>query len=437
MMRRTLLLIVIVALGLGGCDMFASHKKPLPGVRISVLSLENRLKPDPALQKIPIMLPRPHENRSWPEAGGEPDHAMYHLALPLQLARVWRQSIGEGNAEDAWVLTAPVVAEGRVYAMDGRAGVDAYDAANGRRLWRVTLKPKGQLGDSFGGGLAYSKGRLFATTGYAQVLALDPKSGKVLWRKDVGAPIRCAPTVAEGRVFVLTVENQLEVLAAKDGRPLWSHDGIPKTVDLLGGASPAVAGEVVVVGDSSGELYALAVENGRQLWSHTLAGIRSVDAIAALADIHGRPVIDRDRVFAVGHSGRAMGIDLRTGERAWGQDIGGVYEPWVAGDYIYFLGNNNALICLTRNEGKIRWVRQLPSYENAKDKDGPIAWAGPVLASDRLIVLSSKGDALAISPYTGKPLGRISIGGPAYLSPVVAGNTLYILTSDAELSAYR
>ncbi len=437
MMRRTVLLLAIVALGLSGCDLFASHKEPLPGLRISVLTLDRRLTPDPELQKVPIMLPRPQENRAWPQAGGDPDHAMYHLALPLRLQKAWQQTVGEGNSNDAWVLTAPVIADGRAFAMDGRATVNAYDAASGRPLWRVELKPKGQLGDSFGGGLAYSNDRLFATTGYAQILALDPKNGKVLWRKNVGAPIRCAPTVANGRVFVLTVENELEVLAADDGRLLWSHSGIPKSVDLLGGASPAVSGEVVVVGDSSGELSAFAVENGRPLWSHNLAGSEGKDAVSSLADIRGRPVIDRDRVFAASHAGRTMGIDLRTGARVWEADIGSVYEPWVAGDYVYILGNGNELICLTRNEGKIRWVRQLPSYDNPKKKEDPIFWAGPILGSDRLVVVSSKGDALALSPYTGEPLGRIEIGGAAYVSPVIANKTLYILTNDAELSAFR
>ncbi len=399
-MLRGIFLFALVAVGLSGCGLFSSHKEPLPGMRISVLSLERRLQPDPALQKIAIMLPRPRENRNWRQAGGEPDHAMYHLSLPLRLTEAWRRKIGEGNSDSAWILTAPVVADGRVYVMDGRANIAAFDAQNGGRLWRVKLKPKGQRGQSFGGGLAYSKGRLFATTGYAQILALDPKSGKILWRKDVNAPIRSAPTVAEGRVFLVTVENQLEVLSAADGRLLWSHFGIPKTVDLLGGSSPAVSGEVVVVGDSSGELYALAVENGRLLWTHNLSGSGGADAVSSLADIRGRPVIDRDRVFATGHGGRTMAIDLRTGSRVWSQDMGGIYEPWVAGDYIYLLDNDNDLVCLTRNEGKIRWLRQLPSFENEKKKEDPIEWAGPVLGSNRLVVLSSRGDALSLSPYT-------------------------------------
>ena len=228
----------------------------------------------------------------------------------------------------------------------------------------------------------------------------------MIWKTGVAAPIRSGPTVADGRVYAVTVENELVALAADDGRRLWAHNGIPETAGLVGSASPAVEGEVVVVGYSSGEIYALTVENGRPLWSDSLASVRAVDAVSALADIRGRPVIDRGRVFAISHSGRMIAIDLRSGERVWEQDIGSTHGPWVAGDYVYVVSNDDELICLARNDGKVRWVRQLPRYEDEKNKEDPITWAGPVLGGDRLIVLSSNGWALSVSPYTGAPLGR-------------------------------
>jgi len=268
-------------------------------------------------------------------------------------------------------------------------------------------------------------------------LALDPADGKVIWRSSVGAPVRSAPTVSDGRVFVVTVENELAVLAADDGRRLWVHNGIPETASLLGSASPAVEGEVVVVAYSSGELYALTVETGRPLWSDNLASTRNVDAVSTLADIRGWPVIDRGRVFAASHSGRMAAIDLRSGERAWEQELGSTHSLWVAGDYVYILSNDNELICLTRNEGKVRWVRLLPSYENEKKRKDPMTWAGPVLGGDRLIVLSSDGGAVSISPYTGDPLGREDMSAGGYFAPVIADNSLYVLTDDAKLSAYR
>ena len=436
-MKRLALAILVLG-ALAACGLLGGVKKvPLAGERISVLSLDSELTPDPELAKIEITLPRPQLDKNWPEAGGYPNHAMYHLALPEKLGEAWRRSIGAGASRDTRILSAPVVEQGRIYAIDGDDRVGAFDARTGKQLWQTELRPKEQKGHSFGGGVAFWQGRLYAATGYAQALALDPATGKVIWRHDLSAPVYAAPTVADGRVFAVTVENELDVLATDDGRRLWSHNGLPKTAGLLGGASPAVAGEVVVVAYSSGELFALAVQNGRPLWSDNLAGTRGIDAVSSLSDIRGRPVIDRDRVFATSHSGRTQAIDLRTGERVWTQQIGSVHEPWVAGDYVYLLSNDNELLCLTRNDGKVRWALQLPSWENEKKKADPIIWSGPVLGGNRLIVLSSNGQALSVSPYTGKPLGRIEIASGSYLEPVIADDTLYILSDDGTLAAYR
>jgi outer membrane protein assembly factor BamB len=402
-----------------------------------VLSLDRQLEPDPDLARIPITLPAPVVDPDWPEAGGYPNHAMQHLALPDKLSQAWKADIGEGSSRYTHVLSQPIVASGRVYAMDGGVQVSALEAATGNRLWQVDLRPQDERGNSFGGGVASWNDRLYVSSGYAQVLALDPADGKVIWKTDVGAPVRSPPTVSDGRIFVVTVDNELTVLAAEDGRRLWTHNAIPETASLLGSASPAVEGEVVVAAYSSGEIYALTVENGRPVWSDNLATTRSVDAVSSLADIRGRPVIDRGRVFAASHSGRMVAIDLRTGERVWEQEFGSIHGPWVAGDYIYVLSNDNELLCLTRNEGKVRWLRKLPSYQNEKKKEDPMVWAGPVLGSDRLIVLSSDGEAISISPYTGEPLGREEMSAGGYMAPVIADNSLYVLTDDAVLSAYR
>jgi len=428
---------LLVSMLLAACGWFDSKKQPLSGERISVLSLDRQLEPDPDLAKIAITLPAPVVNPDWPEPGGYPNHAMQHLSLPDRLTRVWSTSTGEGASRYSRVLSHPVVEKGRVYAMDGAVQVGAYDAGTGDRLWQVDLRPEGERGTSFGGGIAFWNDRLYATTGYAQVLALDPADGKIIWRSNVGAPVRSGPTVSDGRVFVVTVGNELTVLAADDGRQLWVHNGIPETASLLGSASPAVEGEVVVVAYSSGELYALTVETGRPLWSDNLASTSNLDAVSTLADIRGWPVIDRGRVYAASHSGRMAAIDLRSGERAWEQELGSTHSLWVAGDYVYILSNDNELLCLTRNDGKVRWVRLLPSYENEKKKKDPMTWAGPVLGGDRLIVLSSDGGAISISPYTGEPLGRDEMSAGGYFAPVIADNSLYVLTDDAELSAYR
>lgn len=437
--------IAVLALGLASCDIAdtidsllpEAPKPPLPGKRVSVLNLEQQVRPDPSIQEVDVRLPQPVVNRDWPEAGGYPSHAMYHLALGEQVHEAWSRSFGQGNSRAGQVLAAPVIENGRIFTMDAESVVTAFDAGNGRRLWKFDTQPKKANTTTFGGGVAALGNRVYVATGYAELLALDAATGKELWRRAVPDPLHAAPTVADGRVFAVTVQNQLEVLAADDGRILWTHNGLPETAGLLGGSSPAVEGDIVVVAYSSGEVFALRVENGRPLWTDNLASARGLDALTQLADIRGRPVIDHGLVFAISHSGRMVAIDLRTGDRVWEQDIGGTYTPWVAGDYVYVLTNEYSVVCLTRREGKIKWVLDLPRYENQEKKKSPLDWSGPLLASDRLIVLASNGDAISISPYTGKPLGRIVFSDGSYVAPVLANQTLYIVTQGADLIAYR
>jgi outer membrane protein assembly factor BamB len=438
MNRRRFVSVLAASLTTGGCGLFDSaNKVKLPGDRISVLGLEHSAEADPNLAAMPIALPPPAVNPDWPEPGGNPSHAMGNPALPNQVKKAWDHSIGDGSARYTRVMSQPVIADGRIYAMDGGVQVSALDAASGKPFWQVDLRPEDQKGNTFGGGPCFWNNRLYVSTGYAEVLAVDPNDGKVIWRKSVASPVHSAPTVDRNRIFVVTVDNELIALSTEDGTRLWSHNGIPETAGLLGSASPAVEGETVVVAYNSGELFALQVENGQPIWNENLASSRTLDAVSGMADIHGRPVIDRGRVFAVSHSGRMMAIELRSGSHVWEQDMASSHEPWCVGDFVFLLANDNDIVCLTRNEGKIRWTQPLPHYENEKKKEDPIRWAGPVLGGDQLIVLSSNGKAMFVSPQTGETLWQTELSDKGYLGPIIANNTLYLLTDDANLSAYR
>ena len=431
--------LLAAAFGLTACDTFLGEQEgpPLPGERISVLRLNRTLVPDPALSDLRVRLPEPYANTEWPQPGGFSTHAMQHLAAGESLNKAWAASVGQGSGDDRFILAQPVVAGGRIYAMDAGDSVTAFDAQGGGQAWKVDLTPADEDDGLFGGGLAIDGGRLFATTPYGQVAALDAGSGKVLWQVKLPGPMRAAPAASGGRVFVVTTDNQLFALAQDDGRQLWDYTGIAQDAGLLGGSTPAVAGNVVVAAFSSGELVAFGVDSGRTLWSDSLAGVARGDAVATLADIRGLPVIDRGRVIAVSNSGTMTAIDLERGGRLWNASIGSSQTPWVAGDFVYILSNNDELICLTRDEGRVRWIESLPQFQNETDRENPIAWAGPVLVGDRLVVTSSAGDAVSLSPYTGEALGRIQLPASAHLPPIAANNTIYLLSDNGELTAFR
>ena len=149
-------------------------------------------------------------------------------------------------------------------------------------------------------------------------------------------------------------------------------------------------------------------------------------------------MIDGDRVYVGGRGGQVAAIDMRRGVRAWDADLAAVDTPWVAGDFLYLLTESQEIVCLVRKDGRIRWVKPL---ERSIDPDDATAdtltWSGPVLAGERLYLTGSNGDLLALSPYDGVEAERLALPAPAATTPVIAAGTVFVLTENAELLAYR
>ena len=103
-------------------------------------------------------------------------------------------------------------------------------------------------------------------------------------------------------------------------------------------------------------------ENGRTEWADALARTGRTTALNALTDIDASPVIDRGRVFAIGHGGRMVSIELATGQRVWERNFAGVYTSR-GSRAISSTSSPSTVssICVTRAEGKIKWIHQLPN----------------------------------------------------------------------------
>ena len=460
---RLCLVLAAASLLLSGCSVLdevgswfttSGKKSNLRGVRIPVMSLDSDIKPDATIAGTPVVLPPPYRNPEWPQPGGYASNAMYHLAAPGRLRQIWSEDAGKGNDIDSHLTSPPVVGGGLIYALDSEAHIYVFRATDGHPVWNRRLAPKngtdmptlwGLLGKAntvqppqgMGGGVAYADGKIFVTSGFGVVRCMDAKTGRDIWQKNLGMPIVNAPVVNGGRIFVSTHDNHFYALAESDGRQLWENQGITESAGILASTNAAVSGETVIVPYTSGEIFALRAQNGQVGWSDVLSRTGHVTALSALDDIAGRPVIDRGVVYAISQSGLMAAFQINTGERLWSRDIGGIQTPWAAGDFVYVIDNNARLICLTRKEGRVRWIHQLPQYEDLEKKKDPIIWAGPVLVSDKLIAVSSNGYAEAVSPYDGKLSGRVEIPDGTNIAPVVANGILYLYTSDAELVALR
>ncbi|MFT7311685.1 MAG: outer membrane protein assembly factor BamB, partial [Paracoccaceae bacterium] len=256
---------------LAGCDQGAP---PLPGERVDVRPQEDVATNEDGSRvqvSVPIALPAPVNHAQWTHRGGSALHKVTHPALGASLVRVWSADIGSGNSKRYRISADPVVAEGRIYTLDSRAGVMAH-SLTGKTLWSVDATPASDNNtDATGGGLAFGAGRLFVTTGFGELLALDPATGDVIWRQSFDASVSGAPTVQDDMVYVMARDNAAFAVRADNGRLAWTLPGAPSGSEMLSGAGPAVTERAAIFPSGNSELVAALTESGVRSWVASIA----------------------------------------------------------------------------------------------------------------------------------------------------------------------
>ena len=416
----------------------SSNEERLTGLRQAVLTYGDELVPDADLKKN-YLLPEPEKVQEWAQAGGLSHHVMQNPAIPSKIMQAWKISIGRGGSKKSVLMAEPVGRNGIVYTVDTEGLVQAVSASAGKKIWSVRLPQKSGAArvGTIGSGLALDGGRLFVALGTGEVAALDANNGTELWRVNLDSPVRSAPTVYGGRLFVITADNKLFALAQDDGRTLWQHYAFFENISLLGKAAPAIDKGIGVATFSSGDVIAFRPENGSILWTEPLGVSRLNNSGAEINDIRARPVIADDRVFIVSNGGLLTALDLKKGGVIWEREIGGINQPWLAGDMLYVLSSYDELVALDASDGKILWVNRLAQWSDPEKKKDRLVWTGPVMAGSRLLLVNSDGKVIAASPQTGTIIGWDEIGSAGALPPIVLDDTLFFVTENGKLIAYR
>ena len=403
--------------------------------RIPVIGLNDQLKVSDALKGQDFFLPEPATLTDWPLPGGTPAQSIEHVDAAPTFTVAWRRSVGAPSSRRKHVTAPPIVAGGRIYVMDGGAEVSAHDAVTGAQIWRANLTPKSKRDhEGWGGGVAFADGKVYASSGFREVVQLDAATGAIGWRDRTDAPVHAAPTVSGGRVYVVDVNDELLAYDAATGIQAWTYQALTEPARILAASSPAVDNDTVVASFASGELVALRAANGTELWNASLSKASRTNALSEIRDIAGRPVIYKSDVFAVSHSDVFAAVDLRTGVPRWTLPVSAITTPWAAGDVVFVVDQAGQVICAARDSGQVYWIRDLNDGLKKKQR---AYWSSPILASGRLITLSSHGEALALNPKTGATLKSLKLGPGVLIGPMAAGSMVYAMTDTAQLIAIR
>jgi len=170
------------------------------------------------------------------------------------------------------VRASPAVADGRVYTGSADGTLYALDAKSGRELWRFDTEGHGLESGKFGfdrrtiqASPAVADGRVYIGSRDGFLYAVDAATGKQAWRVDHQMSwVNTSPAFADGVVYAGSSDERfLQAVDARTGRELWRL-----ATQRPVWSSPAVAGDMVYVGDGSGTVYAVDRASGRERWRH-------------------------------------------------------------------------------------------------------------------------------------------------------------------------
>jgi len=249
----------------------------------------------------------------------------------------WRKALG------ARVTTAPLVAGERIFVLGVDRAVQAFDAADGRKLW-VLQRPGDPLTLAQSGVISAFKDTLVVGQG-PRMAGVDPTRGSVRWEVVVGSP-RGA--------------NEIERLA-----------------DLVGPA--ARVGELVCARSFQAAVGCVNAERGTTSWSKNVGG---TDAVAA----------DAEFVFAADASDRITAWKTGSGDVAWTSDkllYRGLSGPLSVGKTVVFGEADGTLHWLARDTGEAQL---------RLTTDGSAIVAQPVVSGTTMLVVTRKGGLFAFRP---------------------------------------
>lgn len=442
MRAQTIIFGLAAALALAAC----SQDEPIlsgerEGIREVLQSDVRRAQIDetPENRVVALGLPAPTVNRDWTQRIGTPSTRTAHPALSSAPTLAWSANIGAGDGKRVRITADPVVAGGRVFTLDAQATVAAV-STSGSRLWTTDLTPPNdQSKEASGGGLAFGDGKLFVSSGFGLLTALDPETGAQLWQQDLDAPGTAAPAVYDGLVYVVAGDDVAWVLDTETGRVQWQLSGTPDIHNVLGGPAPAITDKYAIFAFGAGELQGAFRRGGLRLWDAQIAGQREGVASARVLDITGDPVVVGDRVYTGSHAGRIVALRLGSGKRIWTANEGPLNPVWPAGGSVFMVTDRNELVRLDADDGARIWGHPLPLFTDQKPKRQAeiVGHYGPIIAGGQLILASGDERLRFFDPASGRLVRAVDLPGGATSNPVVAGNTLYVVSKNGQLLAFR
>ncbi len=356
-------------------------------------------------------------------AGGE-DHApeaaeLVDFEATVEVDVRWRRRVGSG-VDDHFLKLRPALAEGLAFAAGHDGEVVAWDAASGKRVWKV------KTGAALTGGPGVGEGLVVVGTSDGEVIALGTQDGAPRWRSGVTSEVLAPPIVARGVVVVRTGDGKLFGLSGESGQRNWVYDRTMPVLTLRGSGAPALFEDTVIAGFDGGQVVAVALADGQTRWESSVAVPSGRSELERIVDVDADLLVADDTVYVVTFQGQVTAIDARIGAILWRRDMSS--HAGLGLDYanLYVSDDMSHVWSLARSSGASVWRQQGLQGRGI---------GAPVHFGSYVVVADSDGHVHWLHREDGRFAARARVREGVLAPPVTDSDTVYVLDRGGTLSA--
>jgi outer membrane protein assembly factor BamB len=344
----------------------------------------------------------------------------FQPTLKFQLQ--WSVKVG-GGADIPGVQLLPSYYSGRIYAASTDGVIRAVDAESGRQVWDLDTDLTISAGPSAADDL------IVIGTIDGEVAAYSADTGAALWKARVSSEILASPVIHSGVVVVRSQDGRVFGFDAANGERRWIFDRSVPLLSLRGNSPPAARGGYIFIGFDNGRIVSLRADDGTLAWEQALALPEGRTELDRIVDIDGQIMVVSSDVYAVSFQGRLASLTADSGRLLWVRDFSSHSGIAVSRSQLNVSDADDSVWGLDRLSGGTLW---------RQDQLVRRGITAPVRLGDSVVVGDFEGYLHVLSGDDGSFQARTRVDGDGLLaSPLVVGQTLYVLGRSGKLLAYR
>lgn len=368
---------------------------------------------------------------SWKMSGSNLQNFKGNIYLPSIDNNFLRKKIGKNKFLLSKAMPSPLYFKGNIIFADDRGTIFNINK-KGKVNWKrnIYLKVYKKIYKN----ISYSiyKDKIYVVDNIGFIYAISLDTGELVWIKNHGIPLRSKLKVFKNKLFVINQDNRLFCLDAKDGSKIWDIRTISSFIKSQNLLSLVITKEEdIVMINSSGDLLKLQSKSGKVYWSLNVTGSMFDDTdFFKSSDIVTK---DEDIILSTGSS--TFSFNLKNGYLNWEQEVGSLNTPIIDRNNVFLVTNNGYFVNLDRLSGKIIWSVNILKIIKEKKRNTQIT--GFALGSGKIYAVTMNGYLIICSASSGQIENVKKIGDTIISAPIIASDSLYILTEESRILGFN